>query len=202
MTEREKMLKGLLYDPSDPDLEQSRVRAHTLCFQFNQTPETDPEKRRVLLRELLPNADETFAMTGPVQIDYGTYVYTGKRCYANFNLVILDVCPVTLGDDIFLGSSVSLLTPLHPFFPDERRYHKTPDGRFSNLEYGKPITIGSDCWLASNVTVCGGVTIGRGCIIGAGSVVTHDIPPFSLAAGNPCSVIRAITDADRMLPLS
>ena len=97
-----------------------------------------------------------------------------------------------------IGPNVTLATPMHPLLPEERNIQKREDGSIYNLEYAKPITIKDNCWLASNVVVCGGVTIGEGCVIGAGSVVTKDIPPYSLAAGNPCRVIRQITEKDRM----
>ena len=97
-----------------------------------------------------------------------------------------------------IGPNVTLATPMHPLLPEERNIRMREDGRFYNLEYAKPITIKDNCWLASNVVVCGGVTIGEGCVIGAGSVVTKDIPPYSLAVGNPCRVIRKITEKDHM----
>ena len=101
-------------------------------------------------------------------------------------------------DNVMIGPNVTLATPMHPLLPEERNVRKKEDGSFYNLEYAKPITIKDNCWLASNVVVCGGVTIGEGCVIGAGSVVTRDIPPYSLAAGNPCRVIRKITEKDHM----
>ena len=121
----------------------------------------------------------------------------GKNSYANFNFTVLDICPVTIGDNVFFGPNVSLLTPLHPFQYQDRNPYKDPEtGRTNEIEYGAPITIGDNCWIAGNVTVCGGVTIGTGCVIGAGSVVTRDIPENSLAVGNPCRVIRKITEKD------
>ena len=110
----------------------------------------------------------------------------------------LDVCEIHIGDNVMIGPNVTLATPMHPLLPEERNVRKREDGSFYNLEYAKPITIKDNCWLASNVVVCGGVTIGEGCVIGAGSVVTRDIPPYSLAAGNPCRVIRKITEKDHM----
>ena len=144
---------------------------------------------------MLTSVGEGTYIQGPVQFDYGNTTF-GKECYANFNLTVLDVCPVTIGDRVFFGPNCSLVTPLHPYCKEERCFKRKEDGTVYDLEYGKPITIGSDCWLASNVVVCAGVTIGEGCVIGAGSVVTRDIPPNSLAAGNPCRVIREITEAD------
>ena len=115
-----------------------------------------------------------------------------------FDYGCLDVCPVIIGDNVLIGPNVTLATPMHPMLPEERNVRQREDGSFYNLEYAKPIVSERDCWLASNVVVCGGVTIGEGSVIGAGSVVTRDIPPHSLAVGNPCRVIRAVTEADRM----
>ena len=109
---------------------------------------------------------------------------------------MLDTCPVHIGNNVFIGPNVSLVTPMHPFRYQERNIKFRQDGTAYDDEYAKPITIGDNCWLASNVVVTGGVTIGEGCVIGAGSVVTKDIPPHSLAIGNPCKVIRQITEAD------
>ena len=103
-----------------------------------------------------------------------------------------------IGDDVFMRPNVSILTPLHPLRWQERNTYQREDGVRTDREYGSPIVIGNNCWIAGNVTICGGVTIGEGCVIGAGSVVTRDIPANSLAAGNPCRVIRAITEEDRM----
>ncbi|MBQ7003773.1 MAG: sugar O-acetyltransferase [Oscillospiraceae bacterium] len=193
--EKEKMLAGKLYDPSDKQLTEERVRAHRLSRRYNQLDETDEAACAALLQELL-HIGEGSMLLAPIQFDYGINTTMGKRCFANFNFTVLDVCPVTIGDDVFFGPNCTLATPLHPLLPEERRLKQHEDGTFYDLEYGKPITIGNDCWLASNVVVCGGVTIGEGCVIGAGSVVTRDIPPHSLAAGNPCKVIRTITEAD------
>lgn len=194
--EQEKMLAGKLYDPSDPMLEQQRQKAHRLSKDYNDTYETETLKRTEILKQLVPNCGKGTFLQGPLQFDYGVNTIFGEKCYANFNLVVLDTCPVTIGDNVFFGPNCTLATPMHPFLPEERNLRTREDGSLYDLEYGKPITIESNCWLASNVTVCGGVTIGEGCVIGAGSVVTKSIPPYSLAAGNPCRVIRKITEED------
>lgn len=194
--EEKKMLAGKLYDPSDSMLEQRRQTAHRLSKAYNDTLETEGAQRRAILDELVPNRGKGTFLQGPIQFDYGCYTTFGEKCYANFNLVVLDTCPVTIGDNVFFGPNCTLATPMHPLLPEERNLRTREDGSCYDLEYGKPIVIASNCWLASNVTVCGGVTIGEGCVIGAGSVVTKDIPAYSLAAGNPCRVIRQITEAD------
>ena len=198
MTEKEKMLAGLLYDPSDKELAALRAKAHNLCTDYNSTYETDAKKRAKILKKLLPNAADSAYIQGPVYFDYGVNIRTGKNFYANFNFTVLDCCPVEIGDDVFIGCGVSLLTPVHPLRPEQRNTRFKIDGTPFDLESAKPIKIGNDCWLAGNVTVIGGVTIGDGCVIGAGSVVTRDIPPNSLAVGNPCRVIRKITEKDKI----
>ncbi len=198
MTEKEKMLAGQLYDPSDPELDALRLKARKLARKFNLTGEDEPETCRAILKELLCGSEELPFMQGPVWFDYGCNTSFGRLCFTNFNFTCLDVCPVRIGDNVLIGPNVTLATPMHPLLPEERNMRLREDGSAYDLEYAKPITIESDCWLAANVVVCGGVTIGRGSVIGAGSVVTRDIPPNSLAAGNPCRVIRQLTEADRM----
>ena len=199
MTEREKMLSGELYDPTDKELEQLRLNARKLARKYNLTDEDQPEEQAQILQELLPTTEELPYLQAPVYFDYGCNTFFGKFSSANFNFTCLDVCEIHIGDNVMIGPNVTLATPMHPLLPEERNIRKREDGSFYNLEYAKPITIKDNCWLASNVVVCGGVTIGEGCVIGAGSVVTRDIPPYSLAAGNPCRVIRKITEKDHML---
>lgn len=199
MTEREKMLAGKIYDPFTDTLPDERTKAHRLCKLYNDTTETDTEERKAILDELIPHREENVYLQGPFYFDFGTNTYIGKDSYANFNFTVLDICPVTIGRCVFIGPNVSLLTPKHPLcYQDRNPYLNEKTGRVTDKEYGAPITIGDNCWIAGNVTVCGGVTIGEGCVIGAGSVVTRDIPPNSLAFGNPCRVIREITDKDRL----
>ena len=197
MTEKEKMLAGKIYDPSEPELVGLRQKAHRLCLEYNQLPETD-KKRDELMRELGVAGGENAYFQGPVQFDYGCFTTVGEGFYANFNFTCVDCCPVTIGDNVFVGPNVSLLTPVHPFRWQDRNPYKKPDGTVTDKEYARPITIGDNCWIAGNVSVCGGVTIGEGSVIGAGSVVTRDIPPHSLAVGVPCRVIREITEADSL----
>ncbi len=201
MTEKEKMLKGLIYDSSDKQLVEMRKKSHRLCKQYNDTFEDEEEKRSKIIAALLPECKKGLYLQGPIQFDYGVFTSFGENCYANFNLVILDCCEVTIGNNVFFGPNCTVATPIHPMCADERRIRQKSDGTLFNYEYAKPITIEDDCWLASNVTVCGGVKIGKGSVIGAGSVVTKDIPENSFAAGNPCRVIRKITDKDSVKDL-
>ena len=198
MTEREKMIAGMLYDPSDKELNALLIKARKLARAYNQIDEDEPQKREEILKELLCNSLNLPYLQAPIYFDYGCNTTFGKFCSTNFNFTCLDVCPVHIGDNVFIGPNVTLATPMHPLLPEERNVRQDENGRYYNLEYAKPITIEDNCWLASNVVVCGGVTIKEGCVIGAGSVVTRDIPPYSLAAGNPCRVIRKLTDEDRM----
>ena len=186
------MLSGELYDPNDPELLKLRVKAHRLSAEYNAVPETDEKKRHEILKELIGDLGKGAYLQGPIQIDYGCFTSIGERTYANFNLTILDTCPVKIGNDVFIGPNVSILTPMHPLRWQERNTYYREDGVLTDREYGKPITIGNNIWIAGNVTICGGVTIGDGSVIGAGSVVTRDIPPDSFAAGNPCRVIKKI----------
>ena len=199
MTEKEKMLAGMLYDPTDPELVELRERAHRLSKEYNDTLETDEDERDRLMGELLPNAGEGAYFQGPIQFDYGCFTTVGENSYANFNFICLDCAPVSIGANAFIGPNVSLLTPVHPLRWQERNLYTKPDGTMTDREYARPITIGDNCWLGGSVTVCGGVTIGEGSVIGAGSVVVNDIPPNVFAAGNPCRVIRDITEADAMI---
>lgn len=198
MTEKEKMLAGRLYDPSDPELAALRQKAHGLCQRYNETLETQEAERKAILDELLPGLGEYSYIQGPIQLDYGCFTTIGEKSYANFNFTVLDCAPVRIGDNVFMGPNVSLLTPVHPMRWQERNLFRKTDGTMTDREYARPITICDNCWIAGNVTVCGGVTIGEGSVIGAGSVVTRDVPPGVFAAGNPCRVIRPITDTDRM----
>lgn len=194
MTEKEKMLKGMIYDCNDKELLALRTKAHNLCYKYNSLMEGDKEREKII-KELIPDNDGVY-LQGPIYFDYGAFTRFGKGCFANFNFTVLDVCPVTFGDNVYMGPNVSVVTPVHPLIPAERNMYFSEKGYITDKEYAKPITIGSDCWLASNVIVCGGVTIGKGCVIGAGSVVTRDIPEGYFAAGNPCKPIRKITEAD------
>lgn len=196
MNEQEKMLAGKIYDPSDPILQSQQHNAHRLSKLYNNTFDEDVEERAKIIAEMLPKADKSIYLQGPVFFDYGIYTTIGDHFYANANLSILDDCPVTIGSNVMFGPNITLATPMHPFRYQDRNIKQRSDGSEYDDEYAKPIRIGSNCWLASNVVVIGGVTIGDGCVIGAGSVVTRDIPANSLAVGNPCRVLRKITDKD------
>ena len=141
---------------------------------------------------------EGVRIQGPIAFHYGKHTKIGKNFFGNFNLTIQDDGEVTIGDNCNFGPNVTIVTPVHPMVPEERNALLGPDGKPKRLCWAKPVHIGDNVWLGANVVVCPGVTIGDGCVIGAGAVVTRDIPPRTFAAGNPCRVIREITEADSM----
>ena len=195
MTEREKMLAGKIYDPMDKELISLRNKSRKLCADFNVLEESDP-RRIEILKYYFKNADKIL-LAGPIFFDYGIHITIGDNSYANFNFTVLDCASVTIGKNVFFGPNVSLLPPMHPLLAEERQlYFDKEKGYITDKEYAKPITIGDDTWICGNVTVVGGVNIGKRCVIGAGSVVTRDIPDDSLAFGNPARVIRKITKED------
>ena len=196
MTEKEKMLAGKIYDPADAELKALRNAAHRLSRAYNALDEADRDARAKILRDLLPNAAHSVYLQGPVQFDYGVSTELGENFYANFNFTVLDCAPVKVGKNVFVGPNCALVTPVHPLLSGERNERTREDGSVFVPEYAKPIVIGDGCWLATNVTVCGGAVIGSGSVIAAGSVVTGEIPPNSLAGGVPCRVIRPLTASD------
>ena len=172
-----------MYDPLDPELVAARTRARDLCQDLNATRESESGRRRRLLAELFGRGGDTVWMQPPFYCDYGSNIELGERVFFNFNCIVLDVCPVQVGDFTMFGPAVQIYTPLHPFNAGQRRRE----------EFGKAIEIGSDVWVGGGAIILAGVKIGARAVIGAGSVVTRDVPDGVFAAGNPCRVIRAIT---------
>jgi maltose O-acetyltransferase len=183
-TQREKMLAGEMYDPLDPELVAARARARDLCQELNSTRESQEVDRRRILCDLFGRGGDSVWMQTPFYCDYGANIELGERVFFNFNCIVLDVCPVRIGDFTLFGPAVQIYTPLHPFNAEQRRRE----------EYGKSIDIGSDVWVGGGAIILAGVSIGSRAVIGAGSVVTRDVPEGVFAAGNPCRVIRPITD--------
>jgi maltose O-acetyltransferase len=184
LSERDKMLAGELYDPLDPELVGARNRARDLCQALNATREAEQDERRRILKELFGAGGETVWMQPPFFCDYGSNIHLGQRVFFNFNCVVLDVCSVRVGDYTLFGPAVQIYTATHPMNAELRR----------TQEFAKPVEIGADVWVGGAAVICPGVTIGSGSVIGAGSVVTRAIPAGVFAAGNPCRVIRAITE--------
>jgi maltose O-acetyltransferase len=183
-SEKEKMLAGELYDPLDPELVQAREQARDLCQDLNATREKDQQDRRRILTELFGKGGESVWVQPPFYCDYGSNILLGERVFFNFNCIVLDVCLVKIGDFTLFGPAVQIYTATHPLTAELRRHQ----------EFGKPIEIGSDVWVGGGAIICPGVQIGSKTVIGAGSVVTRDIPNGVFAAGNPCRVIREIAD--------
>ena len=183
-TELDKMLAGELYDPLDPELVRRRTRARDLLQTLNATREADEAARRQLLIELLGAGGESAWIQPPFYCDYGSNIRLGQRVFFNFNCVVLDVCQVTVGDFTLFGPAVQIYTATHPMDAELRR----------KQESGRPVAIGSDVWVGGGALILPGVTIGSRSVIGAGSVVTRDVPDAVFAAGNPCRVVRPVDE--------
>ena len=196
--EEERIFQGIVFCPGDPELVALKLRTHNLNVDYNNTYEDENEKRAAFRGEILGEMGEGTRIQGPIAFHYGKHTKIGRNFFGNFNLTIQDDGEVTIGDRCNFGPNVTIVTPIHPMVPEERNALLGPDGKPKRLCYAKPVHIGSDVWLGANVVVCPGVTIGDGCVIGAGAVVTRDIPPRTFAAGNPCRVIREITEQDSM----
>ena len=194
MTEEEKIFAGKMFDPRSQELRDLKHRAHIACQRYNAMDEYDPARQQVL-REILGAAGKTFYFQGPVQLNYGCHTFIGENFFANFNLMVMDDARIYIGDHVCFGPNVSLMATNHPLLAQERM-GLDEQGRTTMAEYAQEIHIGNGVWLACNVVVLGGVTIGDGAVIGAGSVVTKDIPAGYLAMGVPCRPVRPITQAD------
>lgn len=184
-TEKEKMLAGELYDATDAELSEERLRTRLLIKALNDTREDETDERNKILKALIPGAGEGLWLQPPFYCDYGSNIKIGEKVFFNFNCVVLDVMQVTIGSRTLFGPNVQIYTATHPMNYIQRA---------SGLEFAKPITIGEDVWVGGSVVVCPGVTIGDRSVIGAGSVVTKDIPADVFAAGNPCKVIRSLLE--------
>ena len=199
MTQEERIHAGMLFSPGAPELKAIKLRTHKLNLDYNNTYEDETEKRNAIIREILGDVGEGCFFQGPITFHYGKHTHIGKNGFFNFNLTVQDDAEVIIGDNCNFGPNVTIVTPIHPMLPNERLEMLDADGVKRRLCYAKPVHIGNDCWFGANAVVCPGVTIGDNCVIGAGSVVVKDIPANSFAAGNPCRVIREITEADSMV---
>lgn len=182
-TNRERMLAGDLYIAEDPDNERISARAKKLCYEYHRADALGEPGARNLLANLLGELGEDVYIKPPLAVDYGENIRVGKRTFINSNLTALDVAAITIGEDCQIGPNVQLLTPTHPIDPQPRR---------DKLEAAQPITLGDNVWLGGGVVVCPGVSIGENSVIGAGSVVTRDIPANVVAVGNPARILRQI----------
>ncbi|MCD8349020.1 MAG: sugar O-acetyltransferase [Planctomycetaceae bacterium] len=188
MTEKEKMLAGKLYNANDDQLVNERTDAKEVCYDYNHLRPRQTAERRAILKKLIGRSGDVFLIEPAFYCDYGYNITLGENFAANHNLVILDGAPVTFGDNVMIGPNCSFYTAGHPLDVERRN---------AGLEFASPITVGANVWFGGNVCVMPGVTIGDNCVIGAGSVVTKDIPAGTLAVGNPCNVVREIGEEEK-----
>ena len=185
VTEREKMLAGEMYDAADPQLVEERRRARNLCKTLNESHDGELALREGIVRDLFFEAGNAIWIEPPFYCDYGSNITLGSNVFFNFNCVILDPAPVTIGSNVMFGPAVQVCTATHPMSASERR---------TGLEFARPVEVGSDVWIGSGAIICPGIRVGSKSVIGAGSVVTRDIPANVFAAGNPCRIIRNLDD--------
>ena len=184
MNEKQKMINGLMYNPEDITLKNERKYVKNLCLEYNSLTYEDAHKKNEYLNKILGRCGNNITIEPNFFCDYGYNIKIGDNFYSNHNLVILDPAPITFGNNVFIGPNCGFYSPSHPINPVERN---------SYLEYAKPIKIGNNVWFGGNITVLGGVTIGNNAVIGAGSVVTKDIPANTIAFGNPCKPRKSIS---------
>ncbi len=192
-TEYEKMIDGELYFSGDETLVAMRLAARKAIHTFNTAAPEESTLRQQIIKELFGSTTDNYFIEPPFRCDYGRNIYWGDNTYANFNLTILDVAPVIIGKNVMFAPNVSIMTATHPLIASERN---------SGYEYAQPITIEDNVWIGAGAIVNPGVTIGENTVIGSGSVVTKDIPANVIAVGNPCRVLRTITDADKMIEIA
>lgn len=190
MTEREKAAAGLLYDAThDLNLLDERLACQEMCYEYNMLSPVQEEKRRQLIQRILGKTGVVFTIEQPFRCDYGMNIEIGENFYANYNCTILDSASVTFGHNVFIGPNCCFFTAGHPLNVEQRN---------QGLEYAKPIHVGDNVWIGGGVIVLPGVQIASNSVIGAGSVITHDIPENVIAAGNPCRVLHSVSSANKV----
>ena len=188
MNHRERMLSGRSYLANQDGLQQARMKAQELLYEYNQLPPQRWEEQHRLLEQLLGSVGENATVLPPLRCDYGKQIFVGEDVFINYNFTVLDVCQVTIGDRTLIGPNVSVYAAGHPIDPEDRA---------TQWEYGAEVHIGKDVWIGGSSVILLGVTIGDGAVVGAGSVVTRDVPPNTIVVGNPARVLREIGPQDR-----
>jgi maltose O-acetyltransferase len=183
MTEKQKMISGMLYNASDETLVKLRAKARLIFEEFNKTSVTQEAERRKLIKDLFGKVGKNFYIEPSFRCDYGFNIHVGENFYMNFNCVFLDVCEIDIGDNCLIAPNVSFYTATHPVDPAER---------LKGLEFGKAITIGSNCWIGGSAVINPGVTLGNNVTVASGSVVTTSFGDNVVIAGNPARVIRTL----------
>jgi galactoside O-acetyltransferase len=190
MTEKQKMLAGMIYDANNnEELLRERIACKELCHEYNLLAPSNAERQREIIKKIFGKTGDVFVVTAPFWCDYGYNIEIGESFYTNHNCVILDCAKVTFGDNVFIGPDCGFYTAGHVLDAEQRAL---------GLEFAHPITIGNNVWIGGGAQVMPGVTVGDNTVIGAGSVVTKDIPEGVVAVGNPCRVLREITDEDKV----
>lgn len=190
MTQKERMEAGLIYDPADREIMSDQAQRLDLMYEFNSSRPSEAEKRAKLLRKMLGKMGEECYIEPPLRANWaGRHLYLGDHVYVNFNLTVVDDGDIFIGDQVMIGPNVTIATANHPICPQLRE---------QALQYNKRVIIGKNVWIGAGVIIVPGVTIGDNTVVGAGSVVTKDIPANVVAAGNPCKVLREIGERDRM----
>jgi maltose O-acetyltransferase len=182
-SEKQKMLAGELYNAADLELVKERENARRLTRLYNHTTETENENRTRILKELFGSTGEQFFIEPAFKCDYGYNIHIGENFFANFDCVILDVCEVRIGENCFMAPGVHIYTAAHPIHPLER---------IAGPEFGKPVTIGNNCWIGGRAVINPGVTIGKNVVVASGSVVIKDVPDNVVVGGNPARIIKEI----------
>lgn len=189
MTIREKIKQGKLYTDMGEGLSEERLRCKELVYEYNNTRPNEEKKRLEIINQLFKGIGKDPLIEPPLRLAYGCHTHIGDCLYANFNLIIVDDTDVSIGDNVMIAPNVTITATGHPVHPDLRR---------GGTQYSFPVTVEDDVWIGTGVIILPGITIGKNSVIGAGSVVTRDIPPNVVAVGNPCRVLRAITDRDKI----
>ncbi len=191
--------KGLMFMPNEPWRAEIKKHTHAMNQKYNALTDYQADEKHELLGQILGEMGERVVLAGPITFHYGVHTKIGSNTFINFNFTCQDDTEVIIGEECDIGPNVTITTAMHPLLRSERKALMCPDGEARRLCYAKPVRIGNGCWICANVVILPGVTIGDGSVIGAGSVVTKDIPAGCIAAGNPCRVIRMLTEADSMV---